>query len=121
MKRITAFVFLAFLASLAWSLPPSPRIFYSDLESGPNTGGQQDQGAFVTIYGRGFGSARGNSTVSVGGKPVAGYSIWADSKITFQLGAAAETGNIVVTVGGQQSNGVPFVVRSGRSISSPNP
>jgi hypothetical protein len=113
MKKTVSFVLLL-LASLAWSLPPSPRIFYSDLESGPNTGGQQDKGAFVTIYGKGFGAARGDSTVSVGGKPVAGYPIWTDSKITFQLGAAAVTGNIVVTVSGQQSNGVPFVVRSGK-------
>src|SRR6516225_4430367 len=101
MKKTVSFVLLL-LASLAWSLPPSPRIFYSDLESGPNTGGQQDKGAFVTIYGKGFGAARGDSTVSVGGKPVAGYPIWTDSKITFQLGAAAVTGNIVVTVSGQQ-------------------
>jgi len=95
-------------------MPQPPRIFYSDLDSGPNTGGQQDQGAFVSIYGKGFGSARGNSSVTVGGKPVAGYPIWTDSRISFQLGAAAETGKIVVTVGGQPSNGVPFVVRSGK-------
>src|SRR5215467_7847169 len=31
-----------------------PRILYSDLESGPNLGGQNNGGAFVTLYGRGF-------------------------------------------------------------------
>src|SRR5262249_43510793 len=114
MKRTLGFAALVFLACVAWSAPQPPRIFYSDLESGPNSGGQHEQGAFVTIYGKGFGTARDNSSVSVGGKPVAGYAIWSDSRITFQLGAAAETGKIVVTVGGQASNGVPFVVRSGK-------
>jgi IPT/TIG domain len=114
MKRTLGLAALTLLASLAWSLPQPPRIFYSDLESGPNTGGQQDQGAFVTIHGKGFGAARGSASVTVGGKPVAGYPVWSDSKITFQLGAAAETGKIVVTVGGQASNGIPFVVRSGK-------
>ncbi len=31
------------------------RLFFSDLESGPNTGGQNGKGAFVTLYGNGFG------------------------------------------------------------------
>src|SRR5512137_1512977 len=100
-KKIVGLAWIALLTCSALAAPQSPRIFYSDLESGPNTGGQQNQGAFVTIYGKGFGSTRGNSTVSVGGKPVAAYPVWTDSKIAFQLGAAAETGKIVVTVGGQ--------------------
>jgi hypothetical protein len=105
---------IALLACGAQAATPSLRVFYSDLESGPNTGGQADQGAFVTIYGKGFGASQGSSTVSTGGKPAAGYPIWTDSKITFQLGAAAQAGNIVVTVNGKPSNGIPFTVRSGR-------
>ncbi len=114
MKIILGFACFALLASSALALPRSPRIFYSDLDSGPNTGGQADQGAFVTIYGKGFGADRGSSTVSVGGKLVAGYPVWTDSKITFQLGPAAQTGKIVVTAGGQASNSIPFTVRSGK-------
>jgi hypothetical protein len=34
-----------------------PVIYYSDLESGPNTGGENNQGALVTIYGEHFGSS----------------------------------------------------------------
>ena len=43
------------------------RIFFTDLTSGPRSGGQDDKGAFVTIYGNGFGETRGASTVTVGG------------------------------------------------------
>src|SRR5208282_5168926 len=47
--------------------PGAPRIFFTDLLSGPNNGGQSGDGAFVTIYGSGFGATQGSSTVAVGG------------------------------------------------------
>jgi hypothetical protein len=96
---------------LAEGAPPLLR--YSDLESGPNTGGQGGLGAFVTVYGAGFGASRGTSVVTVGGGAVDNYPVWTDNKITFQLGAAAASGSIVVNVGGQASNGLPFTVRTG--------
>jgi hypothetical protein len=90
------------------------RIFFTDLTSGPNTGGQNGKGAFVTAYGNGFGATRGSSTVTVGGGAVDNYPIWTDTKIAFQLGAAAQSGNVVVTVAGKgASNPLPFTVRSG--------
>jgi hypothetical protein len=91
----------------------APRIHFSDLESGPNTGGENNKGAYVTIYGVNFGSTRGSSTVTVGGGEVAGYPIWTDTKIAFQLGANAKTGSIVVHNSAGTSNGVPFTVRAG--------
>jgi len=101
----------------AW-MPPAdpygPRIFYTDLTSGPQTGGQDGKGAFVSIYGRGFGSSQADSTVTVGGGEVAGYPIWSDTKVTVQLGPNAQTGDIVVHVSGKtDSNGVAFTVRAG--------
>lgn len=107
------------------SIPPS--IFFSDLDSGPNTGGHKNHGAWVTIWGKGFGAARGASTVTIGGGAAADYPIWTDSKITFQLGPLAKTGDIVVSVlakaarsrsdgqaGIGKSNGLPFTVRGGK-------
>jgi len=95
-----------------------PRIFFSDLESGPNTGGQNNRGVWVTIWGKGFGAERGASTVTIGGGPAAEYPIWSDTKITFQLGPAAKSGPIVVKVkgkiGNSSSNGIPFTVRPGK-------
>src|SRR3954468_9563431 len=89
-------VFLGLPFSLPAQIPP--RIFFSDLESGPNIGGQKNQGAWVTIWGKGFGAERGASTVTIGGGAAAEYPIWTDNKITFQLGPAAKTGDIVVSV-----------------------
>jgi hypothetical protein len=96
----------------------SPRIFFSDLESGPNTGGQKNNGVWITIWGRGFGTERGSSTVTIGSGAAADYPIWQDGKITFQLGPAAKTGDIVVNVAAKDgvgaSNGLPFTVREGK-------
>jgi hypothetical protein len=99
----------AFVA--AQTIPP--RIFFPDLTSGPNTGGQYNKGAFVTIWGKNFGASQGTSTVKIGAGLADNYPIWSDTKITFQLGSAATTGNIVVTTSAGSSNGVSFTVRSG--------
>src|SRR6476619_5007855 len=106
-------------SNLTTTIPP--RIFFSDLESGPNTGGQNNHGVWVTIWGKGFGAERGKSAVTIGGGEAAGYPIWTDTKITFQLGPAARTGEIVVNPGGKNSraggaasNGIPLVVRPGK-------
>lgn len=106
---------LALLAALCLSAnAQSPRVFFSDLESGPNTGGENNAGAWVTIWGKGFGAARGSSTITVGGGAVANYPIWTDAKITFQLGNKAKTGEMVIHVDKLQSNGLPFTVLAGK-------
>lgn len=102
---------LMYGANASWAA--APRMFFTDLTSGPKSGGQNNAGAFVTLYGRGFGAARGSSTVTIGGGPAAAYPVWTDTKIALQLGAAAVTGDIVVTTAAGASNGVPFKVRSG--------
>ncbi len=91
-----------------------PRIFFSDLESGPKHGGENNLGAYITLYGKGFGASRGDSSVTVGNASVASYPIWTDTKITFQLGSAAATGDIVVTTAAGVSNPMPFTVRTGK-------
>jgi hypothetical protein len=94
------------------SLPP--RIFYSDLQSGPSSGGQGGKGLFVTVYGQRFGSAQGSSAITIGGGQADNYPLWTDSRIVFQLGPNAASGNIMVNVAGTgPSNPVPFTVRAG--------
>jgi len=106
--------FTILILSAAWAAAASaPRVFYSDLESGPNAGGKNNEGAFVTIYGRHFGSTRGDSYVTIGSGRACEYLTWTDNKIAFQLGSAARTGKIVVTTAGGDSNGIPFTVRRG--------
>lgn len=93
-----------------------PRIFFSDLDSGPRDGGENGQGAFVTIYGKGFGSSRGAGVVTIGGGAAANYPLWTDTKVAFQLGGAAASGEIRLTNAAGASNGVPFVVRAGSIV-----
>lgn len=112
------------------ALAQSPQIFFTDLESGPNAGGEAIDGfsgAYVTLYGNFFGSSQGSSTVTWNGQnclrvtPAMGsYSGWGApylwyQKIVVQLGAgcSAGAGNFVVTVNGKASNGAPFTVRAG--------
>src|SRR6185369_12965536 len=45
----------------------APTLFFTDIDSGPKTGGENNNGAYVTIYGNNFGS---NPTVTVGGGSV---------------------------------------------------
>ena len=91
----------------------APRLFFTDLESGPQTGGEKGNGAFVTLYGKGFGAARGESFVTVGSGQVASYPGWSDSKIIVQLGSGVSTGPIQVHTGSGDSNTLPFTVRDG--------
>jgi hypothetical protein len=100
---------------------PPPRIFFTDLPSGPNTGGENNNGTILTIYGKNFGATQGSSTVTVGGGAVAAYLQWGvpavgevgTQEISVAIGPNAATGSVVVTVGGAASNGVPFTVRPG--------
>ncbi len=66
-------------------------------------------GASVSIAGTGFGAAQGASTVTFNGITATPTS-WSATNITAPVPAGATTGNVVVTVGGQASNGVTFSV-----------
>jgi hypothetical protein len=58
--------------------PARTRIFFTDLTSGPNSGGQNGKGAFVTADGNGLGSGHPRDglrrTQLRDGRPVAGQS-----------------------------------------------
>jgi hypothetical protein len=68
----------------------------------------------VTIAGANFGTAQGTSTVTFNGTAAAPGS-WSASSIVVAVPTGATTGNVVVTVGAQASNGVAFTVSSGSS------
>ena len=110
-KFLTIAIMMVVVSSTAMLAQSStPQLFYSDLESGPNTGGQNNNGAFVTLWGKGFGTSQGTSTVTVGSGAVAAYQLWSDGKIIVQLGTGATSGNIMVRAGSAASNGVPFFI-----------
>src|SRR5882724_4561809 len=111
----------------------APTIFFTDLDSGPNSGGESVSGfagAYATIYGNFFGSSQGSSDVTWNGQnclrvvpPTGSYTGWGMphlwyQKIIVQIGSGctAGSGNFVVTVNGQASNSIPFTVRSSGNI-----
>ncbi len=90
-----------------------PLIFYTDVTSGPNSGGEHNDGSYLTIFGVHFGATRGTSTVTIDGRPVSQYILWSDTKIGVQIGHVS-SGPIVVSVRGFESNSdKTFKVRSG--------
>jgi hypothetical protein len=74
-------------------------------------------GTPVIIAGTGFGVAQGSSSVAFNGS-AASVSLWSDGGILVTVPEAASTGNVVVTVGGVSSNGIPFTVVASPVINS---
>jgi hypothetical protein len=95
---------------------------FTDVDSGPNTGGPGNLGIPISIFGHGFGASRGTSKVTIGGAEVADYLVWGShnahnkdlDEIVVQPGPGVAGGAIVVTVGGASSNAdQSFTVRAG--------
>ena len=99
----------------------APRIFYTDIESGPNTGGENNNGAYLSIFGKGFGVDLSKIKVTVGDGEVVRYMYLGPSlgrpdvqQLSVQLGPATSTGPIKVAVNGVVSNtDHSFTVRPG--------
>lgn len=124
---------LLLLGANALAAPPgaAPRVLYTDLASGPSSGGENNRGAYLSVFGKNFGSAGlGTRTrVFIGGAEVAGYRYLGASKgradiqqISVQVGAlGAPTPGValpvVVSVDGVTSNSdVAFTVNPGRLL-----
>jgi hypothetical protein len=125
-----AILLLALLCPLSSLAANAPVLFFSDLTNAPNSGGETVSGfsgAYVTLYGNFLGSSPGTSTVTWNGKNclrvVSGtgsYTGWGMTWLWYQMikvqlgsGCTAGSGNFVVTVGGQASDGIPFTVNAG--------
>ena len=66
-------------------------------------------GASVTVTGTTFGSSQGTSTVKFNGTS-ATVTTWSSTSIAVTVPAAATTGNVVITVSSEASNGKSFTV-----------
>ena len=97
----------------AYAANAAPVIFYSDLTAGPNTGGQNNNGVFVTVWGNNFGSSQGTSYITVGGGQVSTYLTWTNTMICFQLGSNVTTGNIILVSSNGNATGPAFTVQAG--------
>src|SRR6266550_3550326 len=89
--------------SILINLPPPPTITSLSQNAGA-------VGASITITGTNFGTAQGSSTVTFNGNTAAAASAWSTTSITVLVPAGATTGNVVVTVFGVASNGLPFTI-----------
>src|SRR5882724_13133817 len=99
---IFAFALLVFGVGVSGQTAP-PRIFFTDLTSGPSTGGENNNGTILTIYGRNFGVTQGTSTVTVGGGAVAAYLKWGGKSKAATAAAKLET--ISVAIGPNAKSG----------------
>src|SRR6267154_573548 len=75
-------------------------------------------GASITIIGTNFGTPQGSSTVTFNGTAAAAASAWSTTSITVLVPVGATTGNVVVNVCAQVSNGSPFTIVLPPSITS---
>ncbi len=105
----------------------NPVVVYTDVVSGPTTGGENNLGGYVSIFGLHFGSSLANVHVYFGTTEVAAYRYFGASngrsdmqQITVQpgaLGGASGTLPIKVTVSGVDSNtDKTFRVNPGRVL-----
>ena len=72
-KALTLFLWSCLFIGVPLARAAQPTAIFTDLQSGPNAGGQNNQGAIITIYGFGFGATRGSSTLTIGGAQPAAY------------------------------------------------
>lgn len=120
-KVVKWFIFAGFVSLFSvCALAQAPQIFFTDLTSGPNSGGENGKGVYVTIYGNNFGATQATSSVSLNGSTSALSVVsWGTTwlwyqKIVVQLSTTAMTGNLQVTTGAGASNTALFTVRSGQ-------
>jgi hypothetical protein len=105
----------------------APVLFYTDIDSGPATGGEGGtDGAFLCVYGENFGSSQGASTITIGGVQAAQYKVWSDpgqpyqagtriAKACVQISHSVPSGEqpVQLTTSGGASNTLSFTVRPG--------
>jgi hypothetical protein len=107
----------------------APTILYTDIASGPNSGGENNRGTYLSIFGKNFGNALANIRVFINNVEVDNYrSVGASrgrpdiQQITVQLGAIGNPTNGVplplkVVVNGKVSNqDKTFTVNPGRIL-----
>lgn len=93
-------------------------LYFTDLTDGPKTGGKDNNGAFVTLYGR-FGTGpftvtlNGAAVATVAAASIGGWYFNQYDSITVQLGAAVSSGNFVVTNAAGQSTQAGGAIRKG--------
>jgi hypothetical protein len=105
---------ILFFALVEKPVHSQPRISFSDIQSGPSSGGEGGAGAFITVVGSGFGDQQGKSAATLSGSPIHRIVQWSAHKIVVQIDSSARSGDIQIAVAGMgTSNLVTFQVAPG--------
>ena len=127
---------LALLATLAAPVPAlaavvigAPVVTYTDALSGPVTGGENNLGGYLSIYGNNFGKPTGLGTttkVYIGGVEVANYRYLGAAKVGAKLGLqqiTVQVGNLNLPLGTAEPVQVVVngVVSNNNNTFTPNP
>jgi hypothetical protein len=88
----------------------APHLNFTDIVTGSGSGGDNGNGAYVTLYGTNLSTA---GSLTVGGHGVVtncSNCSWTNTKIIFQLGVAAQSGSIQLVNSLGSSNALAFSV-----------
>jgi len=105
-------------------------VLFTDVPSGPVSGGENNLGAYLSIFGRNLGSASGlgsTTKVTIGGVAVANYRYLGPSKVSARLGLQEIIVQVGALGGKPLGTALPVVVTVGSSASNgditftPNP
>ena len=117
-NKVLAFISMGVLLA-ASAFAQKPTLFFSDITSGPSTGGENGNGALVTIYGNNLGS---NPSVTLGGTPgiikaTTSSYLWYQ-RLTLQIPSTVGQGAMSISVSSPNgtSNTLPFTVRAGKIV-----
>lgn len=90
----------------------APTLLYTDVISGPTSGGENNNGAYLSIFGKNFGSSGLGSTVKVfiGGAEVASYRTLGASKVQDGMGIQQITVQVGALGGAAQGVALPIKV-----------
>ncbi|HLE12789.1 MAG: hypothetical protein A2504_09445 [Bdellovibrionales bacterium RIFOXYD12_FULL_39_22] len=124
--KFNFFLLLFFLPISSVFASTNPVIFYTDIIAGPNTGGEDNKGCYLSIFGLNFGDNLANVKVEINGIEVTSYKYLGFSlgrpdvqQLSIQVGTGTlpntSTGPIKVIVNGLASNTDHiFTIREGK-------
>ncbi len=109
---------------LASSTNPVPQILFTDTLSAPTTGGENNQGGYLSIFGKNFGSASDlgtNTRVYINDKEVANYRYLGNAKSSAKTGLQQITVQVGSLEGAPAGGALPVkVVYNGASSNTDN-
>ena len=98
----------SFCAAAAFAAPPPAQLRYLDTDSAT-------VGAFVGVYGVGFGEKTADSKVSVGTMAATDIALWSNNLVIFRVPAGAKSGTVSITPasGSALTSASPLAITTG--------